>query len=116
VVEQLLLALAANPAEIEQALTGALRLATGLDWVVVLEPEPAPWPGNALPAIALPSAVMGRAMETGRDWRADRGSLVLGAVSAPADPSPMNIEAASTTPLPMAPRVVRLRRFTVMLP
>ena len=105
-VEQLLLASAATPAEIEQALTGTLALATGLDWVVELEPEAAPWPGSAVPPIALPSAVTGRAMETGR----------LGAVAAPADPSPTNIEAASTTPLPIAPKVVRLRRFTVKLP
>jgi hypothetical protein len=42
VVEQLELALAMTPAEMEQALIGALTLATGLVWVVVLEPEALP--------------------------------------------------------------------------
>jgi hypothetical protein len=77
VVEQLLLASAKSPTEIEQALTGTSALATGEVWVPLFVPEAESWPGSSVLPISLANAVMGTEMDTGSDERPPSGSLLV---------------------------------------
>jgi hypothetical protein len=68
------------------------------------------------PAISSLSAVMGAVIDIGRAARGASGFVLLDAVAAPAGAKPIASEANSTTPPPMAPNDVRLKRFKVILP
>jgi hypothetical protein len=140
VVEQLLLASARTPAEMEHALTGAVTLAKGLFCVVTLEPVDELRPGSSIPAISLPSKVIGREIESGRATSGANGLegvvafavdlgvtaavgwvtatvvvVTLGAETdaapAPEGTMPTNSVAASNTPPPIAPSDLRLIRL-----
>ena len=142
VVEQLLVASAPTPTESEQALIGALALATGDDWPVEFVPVVEPWLGSDVLPSSFDRTEMGAATPAGADGSGvDAGAGAVGTGvpvacaaaaaafctacivlcrsvgddAALAGVTPTAAAAASTSPHVNAPMEVSLLRLMVLL-